>query len=248
VSARFDPSTWRGRRSAQRLAVLVVAALVAVGAVVVLGREGRSTAAPSASPSSVAVTVSTEHSASQSVAPSRTAACAASPGQYDAWDGVLPSNAPSRTMLAPTTGVVRPKPSTKPIPLVLKGRVLDTSCRPIAHAFVWAFHRDPDGNYGPDASPPNDNLFYYQATVETDDAGQFEVTTVRPGAPTGPSHIHVLVAVAGGRSRMSLEIWFADDPRLPSSTSQALVAHPTPRSEGGFEIEIAIVFDPPSAG
>jgi protocatechuate 3,4-dioxygenase beta subunit len=132
------------------------------------------------------------------------------------------------------------------VPLLIRGRVLDPACRPIPGAFVWAFHRNPDGIYGPDATTGGDELFYYQAIAKTDAGGRFTMTSVRPGGGEGPSHVHVLVAKPGEPSRLSLEVWFADDAQLPPSTSQAILASPRPRAGGGVEIDIALVFDPPT--
>src|SRR2546423_2278251 len=200
-------------------------------------RQGAS-APPSAGSNSVV---------SATAASASAAACKASPGQYDPWDGAVASDAPSSVSLTPSTGVRRPAASTKPVPLLVRGRVLDTTCRPIAGAFVWAFHRNPDGIYGPDATTGGDELFYYQAIAKTDADGRFTMTTVRPGGGEGPTHIHVLVAKAGEPLRLSLEVWFADDPQLPASTSQAVLARPVPHVGGGVEIDVALVFDPPSS-
>jgi protocatechuate 3,4-dioxygenase beta subunit len=173
-------------------------------------------------------------------------ACRPSPGQYDAWDGVVPGNASAAIELKPTSGVRRPSPSTKPVPLQIHGRVVDTACRPVAGAYVWAFHRDPDGVYGPEPTAGEDNLFYYEGTVRTDADGRFTMATVRPGGGEGPRHIHVLVAVPRGPLRLSLEVWFADDPQLPPSTNQAVLARPVPHAGGGVDIDVVLVFDPPS--
>jgi hypothetical protein len=226
-------------RDMRRLAALPGLALLVVLGVIVAAavRDGGS---PSTGPGP-----SSPPTAATAI-PSAGSSCQLSPGQYDPWDGVVPANARSAIQLSPTTGVRRPTASTMPVPLLVRGRVVDTTCRPLAGVFVWAFHRDPDGNYGPDATTGTDDVFYYQGIAKTDADGEFTMTTVRPGGGEGPGHIHVLVAAAAVPSRLSLEVWFADDPQLPSSTSEAVLASPVPHAGGGVEIDVTLIFDPPT--
>lgn len=81
--------------------------------------------------------------------------------------------------------------------LVLAGRVLDPQCRPIAGAVLDFWQTDHAGRY--------DNQAYrYRGHQFTDEAGRFELVTVRPHAYTAMSifrtpHIHVKVQGANTR-------------------------------------------------
>jgi protocatechuate 3,4-dioxygenase beta subunit len=81
--------------------------------------------------------------------------------------------------------------------LVVAGRVLDPQCRPIAGAVLDFWQTDHLGRY--------DNQGYrYRGHQRTDEAGRFELVTVRPSAYTAMSlfrtpHIHVKVQGATTR-------------------------------------------------
>lgn len=81
--------------------------------------------------------------------------------------------------------------------LVVTGRVLDPQCRPIAGAVLDFWQTDHAGRY--------DNQGYrYRGHQRTDEAGRFELVTVRPHAYTAMSifrtpHIHVKVQGANTR-------------------------------------------------
>jgi protocatechuate 3,4-dioxygenase beta subunit len=81
--------------------------------------------------------------------------------------------------------------------LVVAGRVLDPQCRPIAGAVLDFWQTDHLGRY--------DNQGYrYRGHQRTDDAGRFELVTVRPSPYTAmsifrTSHIHVKVQGANTR-------------------------------------------------
>lgn len=81
--------------------------------------------------------------------------------------------------------------------LVVAGRVLDPQCRPIAGAVLDFWQTDHLGRY--------DNHGYrYRGHQRTDQAGRFELVTVRPSAYTAINlfrtpHIHVKVQGANTR-------------------------------------------------
>jgi protocatechuate 3,4-dioxygenase beta subunit len=81
--------------------------------------------------------------------------------------------------------------------LVVAGRVLDPQCRPIAGAVLDFWQTDHLGRY--------DNQGYrYRGHQRTDEAGRFELVTVRPSPYTAMSifrtpHIHVKVQGATTR-------------------------------------------------
>jgi protocatechuate 3,4-dioxygenase beta subunit len=78
--------------------------------------------------------------------------------------------------------------------LIVAGRVLDQQCRPIAGAVLDFWQTDQAGRY--------DNQGYrYRGHQRSDEAGRFELVTVRPHAYTALSisrtpHIHVKVQAA----------------------------------------------------
>jgi protocatechuate 3,4-dioxygenase beta subunit len=108
-------------------------------------------------------------------------------------------------------------------PLTVTGRVVGADGKPVPGALVYAYHTSAKGWYSDRAAHvgavegdrKHARLFGY---VSTDEAGKFEIRTVRPGGyPDGdlPCHIHIeLTPPRGERSTMSTEILFDDDPRL----------------------------------
>jgi protocatechuate 3,4-dioxygenase beta subunit len=95
------------------------------------------------------------------------------------------------------SGAPRWAPTLVGAALVVAGRVLDPQCRPIAGAVLDFWQTDHLGHY--------DNQGYrYRGHQRTDEAGRFELVTVRPSAYTAMSifrtpHIHVKVQGATTR-------------------------------------------------
>ena len=81
-------------------------------------------------------------------------------------------------------------PGTK---LVITGYVYDTSCQPVAHAWLDFWQADANGNY--------DNSGYtLRGHQYTDANGRFQLTTVVPGLyPGRTEHIHVKVQAPNGQ-------------------------------------------------
>jgi protocatechuate 3,4-dioxygenase beta subunit len=73
------------------------------------------------------------------------------------------------------------------IKLTLTGQVMDTSCRPIAHAWLDFWQANGNGEY--------DNQGYtLRGHQFTDEEGKYQLETVLPGAyPRRTPHIHVKV-------------------------------------------------------
>jgi protocatechuate 3,4-dioxygenase beta subunit len=76
-------------------------------------------------------------------------------------------------------------------PLVVRGRVLDSRCQPLAGAILDFWQTGHDGVY-------DQHGYRYRGYQFTDSAGRFELVTVRPHAYTAMSafrtpHIHVKV-------------------------------------------------------
>ena len=76
--------------------------------------------------------------------------------------------------------------------LLLTGRVLDTSCKPIAGARVDLWQANASGNY--------DNVGYrFRGYQLTDAKGRYRLVTVVPGLyPGRTEHIHVKITPPGG--------------------------------------------------
>jgi protocatechuate 3,4-dioxygenase beta subunit len=89
--------------------------------------------------------------------------------------------------------------------LLLRGRVLDTDCRPIPGALVDFWQADGEGVY--------DNTGYrLRGHQFADGEGGYELRTVVPGAYTGRTrHIHVKAQPEGG-SVLTTQLYFPDEP------------------------------------
>ncbi|HEY3061807.1 MAG TPA: hypothetical protein VGL99_22770 [Chloroflexota bacterium] len=96
------------------------------------------------------------------------------------------------------------EPGDKP-ELVLSGRVLSTTGRPIPNAVVNIWSSDGVGNY--------DMLGYkYTGYVHTDDEGRYQFTTIVPGCyyPRDAKHIHV--KVQGISSPVTTQLYIDGEP------------------------------------
>ena len=93
-------------------------------------------------------------------------------------------------------------------PLTITGRVLDTDCRPIAHALLDVWSADGDGVY--------DNAGYrLRGHQYTDESGSFRIETVKPGF-YGPRFArrtpHIHVKVKGERTPLlTTQLYFPDE-------------------------------------
>lgn len=88
-------------------------------------------------------------------------------------------------------------------PVFLRGRVTDTRCRPLRGAQVELWHADERGRYDNDG-------FRYRGHLLTDEHGQFQFDTIKPGNYPGRTvHFHVRVQPAGGRV-LTTQLYFPD--------------------------------------
>lgn len=89
--------------------------------------------------------------------------------------------------------------------IVLTGRVLSTTCAPVAGALVDFWQADDHGAY--------DNRGYrLRGHQLTDDAGRYRLETIVPGAYPGRTpHFHVKVA-APGRPPLTTQLYLPDEP------------------------------------
>ncbi len=111
--------------------------------------------------------------------------------------------------------------------IIVTGRVLDESGRPVPRTLLEIWQANASGRYvhwRETAFPaPLDPNFLGVGQCLTDDAGVYRFTTVRPGAyPWGnhpnawrPSHIHVSLMGEGWGSRLVTQMYFEGDALLP---------------------------------
>lgn len=103
-----------------------------------------------------------------------------------------------------TSSVVLWQPGDPGEKLFLKGRVMDTSGRPLSGAAVALRQTDGNGNY---------NEFRYRATLKASLHGTFSISTVLPGQYWGPKHIHFRVEHEGHHA-LYVRVLFKGDPHL----------------------------------
>jgi len=89
--------------------------------------------------------------------------------------------------------------------MTLTGRVLSTTCEPVAGALIDFWHCDANGNY--------DNRGYrYRGHQFADAGGGFLLQTAKPGLYPGRTrHIHVIVQ-APGRRPLTTQLYFPGEP------------------------------------
>ncbi len=106
-------------------------------------------------------------------------------------------NSPQRTLLI--------EPGETATTLRLFGRVMTTSCKPIAKTLLDFWHADADGLYDLKGFRHRGHLF-------SDAAGYFELQTILPGLYAGRArHIHVRVQPAGG-TILTTQLYFPYEP------------------------------------
>lgn len=93
--------------------------------------------------------------------------------------------------------------------LVINGRVLSTSCAPLAHAELDVWHADARGGYDNDG-------WGMRGRLRTDADGRWQVTTIVPGRYLNgrryrPTHVHVKLR-ARGHQALTTQLYFAGDP------------------------------------
>jgi protocatechuate 3,4-dioxygenase alpha subunit len=119
------------------------------------------------------------------------------------------------------------------------GKVLDGEGAPIPDALIETWQADPDGKFGTE--------FRGFGRSPTDDDGEYEIFTLKPG-PIGDGqarHIDVNVFARGMLDRCVTRIYFEDednasDPVLqtvPEDRRATLMAHPTP---DGYRFDVHV--------
>jgi len=149
-------------------------------------------------------------------------------------------------------------------PLIFKGQVTDLEGRGLSDATVELWHADKDGFYSQFAPDiPEWNL---RGTIEVDENGHFEITTLEPApyqiptdGPTGwfiksygghpwrPAHLHLLVKAPGKRA-VTTQLyfrggaWVEDD--VASAVKPELILDPQPNADGIAEVIYNFALDP----
>lgn len=110
--------------------------------------------------------------------------------------------------------------------IIVTGRVLDDTGRPVRNTLIEIWQANACGRYvhHVDQHPaPLDPNFHGAGRMLTNENGEYEFTSIRPGAypwrnhPNAwrPSHIHFSVFGAGFTSRLVTQMYFPGDPLIP---------------------------------
>ena len=133
--------------------------------------------------------------------------------------------------------------------IVVSGRVLDESARPVAHTVIEIWQANAAGRYihGKDQwDAPIDPNFTGAGRVITDAEGCYRFTTIRPGAyPWGnhfnawrPAHIHFSLLGPAFATRLVTQMYFPDDPLIEIDPIANAIALPfRHRLVSRFDIE-----------
>ena len=148
--------------------------------------------------------------------------------------------------------------------LIFKGQVTDLEGKGLQGATIELWHADEEGYYSQFAPGiPEWNL---RGTIECDDEGNFEITTLKPApykipadGPTGwfidsygghpwrPAHLHLMVKGAGHRS-ITTQLYFKGgdwvDSDVASATKPELILDPKPNADGVAEVTYNFALDP----
>jgi protocatechuate 3,4-dioxygenase beta subunit/protocatechuate 3,4-dioxygenase alpha subunit len=106
---------------------------------------------------------------------------------------------------------------------VVRGKVTDQHGNPLPDVLMEIWNANPHGRYthvDDPAEQPLDPFFYGFGRVLTDEDGNYEFSTIRPGAYLAradigryrPAHVHF--SLIGGRSRLITQMYFEGDPHL----------------------------------
>lgn len=109
--------------------------------------------------------------------------------------------------------------------IIVSGRVLDESGRPVPHTMVEIWQANAAGRYihkKDQWDAPIDPNFTGAGRVVTDAEGRYRFVTVRPGAyPWGnhknawrPAHIHLSLLGPAFATRLVTQLYFPDDPLI----------------------------------
>ena len=123
----------------------------------------------------------------------------------------------------------------------LRGRVLDGEREPIPDALIETWQADPSGRYEVEG-------FRGFGRSPTNEAGEYAIRTVKPGAVGDQApHIAVLVFARGLLDRVVTRIYFpedadahASDPVLSALDEQARATLIAAREEDGYRFDVRL--------
>jgi protocatechuate 3,4-dioxygenase beta subunit len=93
------------------------------------------------------------------------------------------------------------------VPLLVMGRVINTTGKPLANATVEIFHADHQGDY--DMSG-----YRYRAEIPVHASGEYRFETIVPGGYGGRAqHIHYMIN-APGHKQLVTQLYFENDPKF----------------------------------
>jgi len=157
-------------------------------------------------------------------APSPSASCPITPGSWQSGADQAPPGTPAVVKLGPgmevTRNAVTLAAAARGTPMRVTGVVYSRTCRLLAGVSIRAVQTNGDGEYGPVVGDQLGACCYLQGLALTDDAGRYELDTVKPGHykgadPVPPAHIHISVSHVGS-GHLETELQFAGDPGLLS--------------------------------
>jgi protocatechuate 3,4-dioxygenase beta subunit len=134
--------------------------------------------------------------------------------------------------------------------IIVTGRVMDTSGKPIAHTLVEIWQANASGRYIHKVDQHNATLdpnFSGAGRTMTDANGVYRFLTIKPGAyPWGnhpnawrPQHIHFSLFGAAYASRLVTQMYFPGDPLIPlDPICQATPAHAINRLIADFSLDV----------
>jgi protocatechuate 3,4-dioxygenase beta subunit len=121
------------------------------------------------------------------------------------------------------TRIAPGRPQAEGEQAIVRGHVTDQNGTPLPGVLLEIWNANPHGRYthiDDPAEAPLDPLFYGFGRVLTDDDGNYELSTIRPGAYLAradigryrPAHVHF--SLIGGRWRLITQMYFEGDPHL----------------------------------
>jgi catechol 1,2-dioxygenase len=191
---------------------------------------------------------------SASGSPSQTASCPITAGSRQGGADQAPPGTPAVVKLGPgmelTPNATTLAAAAKGTPMRVTGIVYSRTCRPLAGVSIRALQTNGDGEYGPVVGDQPGACCYLQGLARTDDAGRYELDTVKPGhykgaSPAPPAHIHISVSHLGS-GHLETELQFAGDPGLKNGPPDPGVpVTPTRDADGALHAVFDIVLSEP---
>jgi len=134
--------------------------------------------------------------------------------------------------------------------MILVGRVLDDTGRPVRAALVELWQCNSAGRYAhavDQHDAPLDPNFLGRGQVLTDDAGEFRFVTIKPGAYPWrnhafgwrPAHIHFSLFGSANAQRLITQMFFPGDPLLPIDPIYNSAPDPAARKRMVAQLELA---------